>query len=122
MCHTISICRFSGAHSHYFINDFLQSVAKRYEESKRSRDFVLDLLKLHVPTLLVIEYGEGEDTVKEGEKVQKDFKQFLHNFVLRNALKQSLLKEMSVIMVRQEMTKGAVRALGAHAQRGWTAD
>ena len=112
MCHTISICRFSGAHSHYFINDFLQSVAKRYEQSKRSRDFVLDLLKLHVPTLLVIEYGEGDDTVKEGEKVQKDFKQFLHNFVRRNALKQSLLKEMSVIMVRMVHSTKRLSILG----------
>lgn len=93
------IFRISGAHAHYFINDFLQQVAVRYQKSNRARDFVLDLLKLHVPTLLVIQRGEGEEIAKEGEKVQRDFKQFLHSFIQRNALKQSLLKEMIVIMV-----------------------
>ena len=92
--------RFSGAHSHFFLNDFLQSVAGRYQESKRPRDFILDLLKLHVPTLLIVQYGEGEGIAREGEKVQMDFKQFLHKFIQRNALKHSLLKEMSAIMVR----------------------
>ena len=98
---TTTTCRFSGAHAHYFINDFLQSVAGMYQESGRARDFVLDLLWLNASGLLAIDPGTGErETSKEeGEKVQKDFKQFLHNFIRRNALKHSLLGEMSVIMV-----------------------
>ena len=70
-----------------------------YEESGRAKDFVLDLLKLHVKELLAIDVGEGIEQEKTGEDVQKSFKQFLQNFIRRNALKHGLLKEMSIMMV-----------------------
>ncbi|CAI8008749.1 hypothetical protein GBAR_LOCUS5961, partial [Geodia barretti] len=90
--------RFSGAHSHYFINDFLQSVAGKYEESK-AKDFILDLLTLRVSGLLAIDpIAEEEEEIARGDKAQKDFKKFLHNFIRKNALKHSLLQEMAVIM------------------------
>ena len=90
-----SVVRFSGAHSHYFMNDFLQSVANRYQESKRPKDFVMDLLRLRVSGLLAIDPGEHD----AGEEVQKSFKNFLQSFIRRNALKQTLLREMSIKML-----------------------
>ena len=80
------------------MNDFLQSVAQRYKENDRAREFVLDLLKLHVKTLLANDSGK-EDELKEGARVQNEFKIFLHNFIQRNRLKNHLLQKMSGIMV-----------------------
>ena len=88
-------CRFSGAHVHSFILDFLQSVAKRYQGSGRAKNFVLDLLAIRVPNLFAIERGEEA----AGEEVQKNFKTFLQDFIRRNDLNHALLSDMNVIMV-----------------------
>ena len=91
----LSFCfpyRFSGAHAHNCIHDFLQSVAKRYEESGRAKDFVLDLLALRVFKLFAIES-------EEDKAVQESFKASLLAFIRRNALKHALLSDMTVIMV-----------------------
>lgn len=92
-------CRHSGAHAHYFIRYFLESVAKRYEESNRAKFFVLDLLAIKVSKLLAID-PEEEAT---GAKVQSDFKKFLHNFIRRTAIKSALLSDMKAIMVSKSM-------------------
>ena len=73
-------------------------MAERYQESGRAGEFVLDILKLHVKTLLANESGE-EKELKEGEHVQDEFKKYLHSFIQRNALKHMLLKDMGIIMV-----------------------
>lgn len=91
----LKFCRFSGAHAHYFIHDFLQSVARQYQESGRAKDFILDLLVIKVNRLLAIEPGDEE----AGGEVQRNFKGFLQDFIRRNALKHSLLLEMNSIMV-----------------------
>lgn len=95
--------RFSGAHSHYFIDGFLQSVAEKYQESKRGTDYILDLLKLPVKNLLAIDPEREvamENVTKTGEDVQSSFKQFLHEFITRNSLKHTLLMKMEIIMVK----------------------
>ena len=91
--------RFSGAHDHYFILNFLQSVAQRYNETGRAKNFVLDLLAIRVSKLFAIEPGEEA----AGAEVQKNFKTFLQNFIRRNALKPPLLSNMNIIMVNQCM-------------------
>ena len=74
-------------------------MAGKYEESK-AKDFILDLLTLRVSGLLAIDpIAEEEEEIARGDKAQKDFKKFLHNFIRKNALKHSLLQEMAVIMV-----------------------
>ena len=88
-------CRHSGAHAHFFIHDFLESVAKRYEESKRAKFFVLDLLAIKVSKLLAVDPEEEA----AGAEYQSNFKKFLHNFIRRNAIKSALLSNMKVIMV-----------------------
>ena len=92
----VCLRRFSGAQGHYFIPDFLQSVAKRYQENGRARDFVLDLLRVKVNKLLAVEPGEYEAA---GAEVQRNFRGFLQDFIRRNALKLALLREMKYIMV-----------------------
>lgn len=90
--------RFSGASAHYYVKDFLQSVAERYKSDGRGGDFVLDLLKLqvHVPKLLSIEPKEEVAC----QEVQSEFKRFLQDFIRRNALKHAILAKTNGIMVR----------------------
>ena len=77
------------------MNEFLQSIAIKYQEDRRARDFVVDLVKIRVPRLLAIEPGEE----KAGSEVQTSFKQFLQSYIRRNALKHTLLTHISHIMV-----------------------
>lgn len=87
--------RFPGAHAHYFVKDFLQSVADRYKKDGRSRDFVLDLLKVQVPKLLSL---ESEEKVAD-QDVQSEFQTFLQDYIRRNALKETILNQTRDIMV-----------------------
>ena len=87
--------RYSGAHAHYYVKDFLQKVADRYKSDSRAGEFVLDLLKLQVPKLLSIEPGEEV----AGQEVQSEFKKFLQDFIRRNALKHTILTQTSAIVV-----------------------
>ena len=89
-------CRLSGAHTHYYIHDFLQKIATRYQESGRAGQFVLDLLSIRVSKLLAVEPG-GEES--KDEEVQQSFKQFVQVFIRKNALKRFLLSNMTIIMV-----------------------
>ena len=91
----ISLLRYSGAHGHYYIKDFLKSVANRYLVDGRAGDFVLDLLRLKVPRLLALEPGEEE----AGQAVQDEFKRFLQDFIRRNALKHTILSQITDIVV-----------------------
>ena len=88
--------RFSGAQHHHYLLDFLKRVANRYCDDGRAGDFVMDLLKLKVPKLFAVEQGGEKD-----EEVRCMFTTFLRNYIHRNALKHTILKNMSKIMVRQ---------------------
>ena len=56
---------------------------------------MLDLLHLKVPKLFA-SVGEG----REDSAVQQDLTAFLKDYINRNALKQSILRNMTKIMVR----------------------
>ena len=87
--------RYSGAHAHYYVTDFLRKVADRYNCEGRAGDFVLDLLKLQVPMLLSIEPRNEA----AGQEVQSEFKKFLQMFIRKNALKHTILTQTSAIVV-----------------------
>ena len=92
-------CRHSGAHAHFFIHDFLESVAKRYEESNRAKSFVLDLLAIKVSKLFAI---DTESETADAE-VQNNFKTFLCDYIKRNGIGHGLFSKMKVIMVSKSM-------------------
>lgn len=87
-------CRFSSAHQHYYLLDFLQSVAEKYREDGRAGNLVVDLLNLNVPTLFAV---KGE----EDEVVCSRFTLFLQSYILRHDLKHTILEMMSDILVRK---------------------
>ena len=87
--------RYSGAHAHYFVKDFLQKVADIYKSEDRAEEFVLDLLKLQVPKLLSTENAEEA----KDQEVRSEFKRFLQDFIKRNALEHSILTRASAIVV-----------------------
>ena len=86
--------RFSGAHHHHYLLDFLQSVAECYRQDGRAGDLVVDLLKLNVPKLFAVEGGRAED-----EAVGHKFSLFLRDYLYRCALKGTFVEKMGVILV-----------------------
>ena len=94
--HTLrSLSRFSGAHQHYYLLGFFQSVAKRYHDSRRAGNLVVDLLELKVPKLFAVEQGEKD------EEVCCQFSAFLRDYILRCDLKHTILGKMIKILVRE---------------------
>ena len=96
------VLRFGGARNHFFLLDFLKSVADSYLVDKRQKEFVLDLMQLKVPKLFAIEEGaeDPEDVEKEDVEVGKQFTIFLRSYINRNALKHSILTQMTSLLVR----------------------
>jgi len=88
--------RFSGAQHHYFLLDFLQSVAKCYYKDGRAGELLVDLLKLEVPKLFAVEGGE-----QNNETVGREFSAFLRDYINQNRLKYAILEKMSIILVRK---------------------
>lgn len=94
------VLRFGGARNHFFLLDFLQSVATQgYQADKRQKEFVLDLLQLKVPKLFAVEEGCEDLTDYMDKEVAKKFTSFLRIFINRNALKHSILIQMTAILV-----------------------
>ena len=91
------VMRFGGARNHFFLLDFLQSVATGYLADRRQKEFILDLLQLSVPKLFAVE--EGCEDAAEDMEVTKKFTFFLRSFISRHALKHSILTQMTAILV-----------------------
>ena len=87
--------RFSGAHGHRFLFNFVKAVGDHYVKDGRPQDFIIDLLSINVPKL----FGLPADTDVQGHVVQNEFTSFVLNYILTNALKAGLLQKMSHILV-----------------------
>ena len=95
------VVRFGGARNHFFLLDFLKAVAAGYLSDKRQQEFVVDLLQLKVPKLFAVEEGADgpEAAEKEDTEVARRFSVFLRAYINRNALKHSILNQMSTLLV-----------------------
>ena len=60
---------------------------------------MVDLLQLKVPKLFAMEEGSDEMAEKEDFEVARRFTIFLRSYINRLALKQSLLAQMSTLLV-----------------------
>ena len=91
--------RFSGAHEHRFLLNFIKTVGDRYVKDGRPQDFIIDLLSINVPKL----FGLPADTdVREHSvavEVQNEFTSYVLNYIRINTLKAGLLQKMSRILV-----------------------
>ena len=95
------VSRFGGARNHFFLLDFFKNVSHSYLHEIRQSEFVVDLLQLKVPKLFAMEEGSDEMAEKEDLEVARKFTFFLRNYVTRHALKQSILAQMSTLLVRK---------------------
>ena len=93
------VSRFGGARNHYFLLDFLKNVSNSYLTEARQAVFVIDLFQLKVPKLFAIEEGSDEIAEKEDLEVARKFSFFLRGYINRLALKQSILAQMSTLLV-----------------------
>ena len=93
------VARFGGGRNHYYLLDFLKSVSNSYLTEARQASFVVDLLQLKVPKLFAMEEGSDEIAEKEDLEVARRFSLFLRAYINRHALKQSILAQMSTLLV-----------------------
>ena len=94
------VSRFGGARNHYFLSDFLKNVSNSYLAEARQAIFIVDLLQLKVPKLFAMEeQGNDEIAEKEDLEVARRFSCFLRAYINRHALKQSVLAQMSTLLV-----------------------
>lgn len=93
------VSRFGGARNHNFLLDFLKSASNSYLIEARQAMFVIDLLQLKVPRLFAVEEGADEIAETEDLEVARRFILFLRAFINRHALKQTVLAQMSTILV-----------------------
>lgn len=98
------VVSFGGASAHVYLLDFLKSVADSYLKDKRQQQFVMDLLQLKVPKLFAVEEGANETIEKEDETVARKFSAFLRNFINRHALKNSILNQMTTLLVNTSLS------------------
>lgn len=89
--------RFSGAHKHHFLLDFIKRVGECYAKDARST-FVLDILALNVPELFSLPETTDKGYSKAVE-VQGEVSTFVQTYIRRNSLKTSLLQKMNEILV-----------------------
>ena len=90
--------RFSGAHNHRFVLDFIQRVGECYATDRLSLCFVLAILGLNVPKLFNLPEttDKGYSTAVE---VRSEVSTFVQNYVRRNLLRTNLLQKMNEILV-----------------------
>ena len=94
------ISRWCGARNHFFLLDFLKNVSSSYLTEARPAAFVVDLLQLKIPKLFATEEGSDEMAEKKEDlEVSRRFCYFLRGYINRHALKQSVLAQMSTLLV-----------------------
>lgn len=74
--------------------NLLKRVGDAYKSGKKQGNFVLDLMKLDIPNLLVVESFKQDDP-----DVEQLFIDMIHVFVQRNALRDAIMGQITSIMV-----------------------
>ena len=94
------VSRFVGAQHHGFLFDFLNTVSVAYLNDKRSQEFVFHLLELRVPKLFALDDEECDEGIKKEDIAIRDrFRKFLSDYITSNALKNTVVTQMSRILV-----------------------
>ena len=93
-------CRFSSSvHCRICIVGLLERISKAYKSDKRHNIFVMDLMKLDVPDLFLLQSNK-EDAVK----VEQKFIEMVCSFIQKNTLRDVILRQIPSIMVSNHMT------------------
>ena len=71
----------------------------------------MDLLRLNLPELFAIEMGKEED-----EKVRHSFTAFIRDYILRCALKHTILEKIKNILVRETKSHMQMTQNTSHSQ------
>lgn len=94
------VSRFVGARHHEFLFNFLDTVSCVYLNDKRSPEFVFHLLELRVPKLFAVDDEESDEVIrKEDIAIREKFLRFLSDYINSNALKNTIINQISRIMV-----------------------
>lgn len=94
--------RFTDAQHHKVLLEFIETVAKRYKNQDRAKDFVLDLLHLDVSGLFVTDTEGSTSTLQSdilASSVPDEFSNFLTDYIQRNNLQETILGEVEIIWV-----------------------
>eukprot|EP00731_Ephydatia_muelleri_P026782 Em0018g882a len=91
------IDRYSGAHNHHFLLEFIKRVGAHYATDRRPLEFILDLLDINVPKLFALPEKTDKGYVVAVE-VQGNLSTFVQEYIHLNALTSDLLQRMNKIM------------------------
>ena len=92
--------RFSSyVHCRISIVGLLERISKAYKSDERHDMFVMDLMKLDVPKLFLVQSNK-EDAVK----VEQKFIGMVRSFIQKNTLRDVILSQIPSIMVSNLMT------------------
>jgi len=72
----------------------MKRVGDAYKSARKQRNFVIDLMKLDIPKLLLVESYKPDDP-----NVEQMFIDMIRTFVQRNALRDILMGQITTIMV-----------------------
>ena len=85
--------RLPNAKQHHFVLEFLRSVSRCYVSDKRGEHFITHLLRQDIK--LFASKGDTADP-----DIQREFTEFLCDYINRNSLKEATLRNMPIILVR----------------------
>ena len=92
--------RFSSyVHCRICIIGLLERINKAYKSDKRHDMFVIDLVKLDVPNLFLVQSNK-----KDAVKVEQKFIGMVCSFIQKNTLRDVILSQIPSIMVSNHMT------------------
>jgi len=87
-------CRFSDAHCKKCIVGLLKRAGDAYKNGRKQHSFVMDLMKLDIPELLLVNASKDHDP-----NVENLFIEMIRGFIQRNALRDTILSQVVPIMV-----------------------
>ena len=93
-------CRFSSSvYCRIYIVSLLERISQVYKSSKKHNMFVMDLMKLDVPNLFLVQSNK-EDALK----VEQRFIGMVRTFIQKNTLQDVILSQIPSIMVSNHRT------------------
>ena len=85
--------KFKGFEKHQFLLDLLKKISRKYEQKNKATDFILHCLKLDGPNLFQPIHMDEKDENSDAVLI------FFREYIKKNHLKMSLLKNIPKIIV-----------------------
>lgn len=93
------ITRYSEAQHHKTLLEFLKSVGDTYQEQRRAKNFVLDLLHIDVSKLFAEGHEKPPLQHEGGAGTSEEFSAFLCTYIQKFSISGAVLQDINLIWV-----------------------